>query len=122
MSKYVRKGNWGGKRTNAGRKQGMIQKLSGKQLLDQIEQTCGKRFEVLLAEHYKRAYTQQDWNAVRDYEKTILSKVVADKHEIDHTTNGESLNAQYYFQPLELQDWKKNVSLPTVEFTTIEKD
>lgn len=95
----------GGYRPGSGRKKGMLQKLSGSEILKQIQRTTGKRFEELLAEHYKLAYTMQDWNAVRDYEKTILSKVVSDK--VDITTNGESLNHMFNFTQRELPDWSK---------------
>ena len=78
MSEEVKK-NWGGKRAGSGRKKGMIQKLSGSELLKQIQRTTGKRFEQLLAEHYRDSFLREDWQAVRDYEKTILSKVIADK-------------------------------------------
>lgn len=106
----------GGKRPGAGRKKGAIQKLSGSELLKQIQRTTGKRFEQLLAEHYKRAYEEQDWLAVRDYEKTILAKVVADR--VDMTTNGESINATFVFPQKELPDWNR---LP-ITITTDAKD
>lgn len=93
----------GGYRPGAGRKKGAIQKLSGSELLKQIQRTTGKRFEQLLAEHYKLAYEMGDWQAVRDYEKAILSKVISDK--VDITSNGETLNAVYTFTQRELPDW-----------------
>jgi hypothetical protein len=97
------KSNRGGKRPGAGRKPGAIQKLSGSELLKQIQRTTGKRFEQLLAEHYRDSYLREDWQAVRDYEKTILSKVVADK--VDVTSNGETMSAQFVFPQRELTDW-----------------
>ncbi len=107
----------GGKRPGSGRKKGMLQKLSGSEILKQIQRTTGKRFEELLAEHYKLAYTMQDWNAVRDYEKTILSKVVSDK--VDITTNGESINAFFNFTQRELPEWN---SIPKTITTKDETD
>lgn len=95
----------GGKRPGAGRKKGMIQKLSGSELLKQIQRTTGKRFEQLLAEHYYESVLRHDYQAIRDYEKAILSKVIADKHEIDHTTMGESLHANFRFTHEELPEW-----------------
>ena len=113
MSDIVK--TWGGKRPNSGRKKGAIQKLSGSELLKQIQRTTGKKFEVLLAEHYKRAYEEQDWQAVRDYEKTILAKVIADKVDIDHTTNGESITTVFNFPQRELPDWTNVSKTITVE-------
>jgi hypothetical protein len=106
----------GGARPGAGRKKGMIQKLSGSELLKQIQRTTGKRFEQLLAEHYRDSFLRADWQAVRDYEKTILSKVIADK--VDVTTNGESMNANFIFPQRELNDW---TNIP-VTITTDAKD
>lgn len=103
----------GGKRPGSGRKKGMLQKLSGSEILKQIQRTTGKRFEELLAEHYKLAYTMQDWNAVRDYEKTILSKVVSDK--VDITTNGESINAFFNFTQRELPEWNSIPKTITID-------
>lgn len=112
----VVKNNHGGKRPGSGRKKGAIQKLSGSELLKQIQRTTGKRFEQLLAEHYRDSYLRNDWAAVRDYEKTILSKVIADK--VDVTTNGESLNPTFIFPQRELTDW---TDIP-VTITTDAKD
>lgn len=105
MSEEQNKSKRGGARPGAGRKKGMIQKLSGSEILKQIQRTTGKRFEQLLAEHYMESMLRHDWQAVRDYEKTILAKVVADK--VDVTTNGESMNAQFVFPQRELADWSQ---------------
>lgn len=111
MLDVVKKSNRGGARPNSGRKKGAIQKLSGSELLKQIQRTTGKRFEELLAEHYKLAYTMGDWPAVRDYEKTILAKVIADK--VDITSDGQHINTQFVFPKEETVDW---VDVP-VSFT-----
>jgi hypothetical protein len=103
MSDLTQKKQRGGYRPNSGRKKGMIQKLSGCELLKQIQRTTGKRFEQLLAEHYRDSILRGDWASVRDYEKTILAKVIADK--VDVTTNGESLNMNFNFVREELPDW-----------------
>lgn len=113
MLDQVKKSNRGGKRPGAGRKKGMIQKLSGSELLKQIQRTTGKRFEQLLAEHYRDSYLRCDWNAVRDYEKTILAKVIADK--VDITSNGEHINTQFIFPKVETNDWTE---LPAITITT----
>jgi hypothetical protein len=95
----------GGKRPNAGRKVGSIVKLSSVDILTEI----AKRdvpFEVGLAEDYAKARQEGDFNVIQRYQQMILGKVVADKHEIDHTTLGESLKANFNFQQKELPDWK----------------
>lgn len=103
MLEPIKKDKRGGARPGAGRKKGAIQKLSGSEILKQIQRTTGKRFEQLLAEHYMDSCIRGDWQAVRDYEKTILSKVVADK--VDVTSNGESIAPNYTFREKELSEW-----------------
>ena len=93
----------GGKRPGSGRKKGAIQKLSGSEILKQIQRTTGQRFEQLLAEHYYESCLRHDWQAVRDYEKTILAKVVADK--VDITSDGQHINTQFVFPKQETPDW-----------------
>lgn len=97
----------GGKRPGAGRKKGAIQKLGGRDLLAAIELVTGKSFANNIAEHYYRAITEQQWSEVKDYEKFIIQKVISDKSEVDITTNGESIKANFAFVPVELPEWKK---------------
>ena len=95
----------GGKRPNAGRKVGSKVRLSSVDILTEI----AKRdvpFEVGLAEDYAKARQEGDFNVIQRYQQMILAKVVADKHEIDHTTLGESLKANFNFQQKELPDWQ----------------
>ena len=100
------KENRGGKRQNAGRKKGAIQKLGAVELLDTINKVTGKSFARSIAEHYHKAAQNEDWNAVRDYEKFILNKVLSDRQEIDMTSGGEKLQAIFNFPTVELPDWK----------------
>lgn len=106
----------GGRKPGSGRPKGSTSKLSASKLLEQIENTCGKPFEELLAEGYHLTIIAADMPARQNYEKMILSKVVADKHEIDHTTLGKSMNASFSFPSKELDDWSDS-KLP-VKFTT----
>ena len=91
----------------AGRKKGTTNKISGVSILKAIQKQTGKPFEQLLAEGYMESILAQDVNTRIQYEKMILSKVVADKHEIDHTTLGESLHASFNFPQKELPDWSE---------------
>ena len=88
-----------------GRPKGSTSKLSAEKILQQITNTCGKPFEELLAEGYHLTIVANDMPARQNYEKMILSKVVADKHEIDHTTLGKSMNASFSFPANELPEW-----------------
>lgn len=94
----------GGKRPGSGRKKGAIQKLGGVELLQEIKNVTGKSFARSIAEHYLQAQCNNDWNAVRDYEKFILSKVMTDN--VDVTSNGKSVMIGFSFPQLELDDWK----------------
>lgn len=110
----------GGPRKNAGRPKGSKNILSGADLLDQIKKTCGKPFEELLAEGYMLTILAADMPARQTYEKMILGKVIAEKHEIDHTTLGQAMTNVFTFPTKELPDWEKKPELP-VKFTTKEK-
>ena len=96
----------GGPRPNSGRKKGAIQKLGGQDLLEEIKKVTGKSFARSIAEHYHQASKNNDWNAVRDYEKFILNKVITDRQEVDLTSGGEPIKAIFNFPSVELNDWK----------------
>lgn len=111
----------GGYRPGAGRKKGTMNKISGVSILQAVEKQCGEKFENLLAQGYNQSIVDNDMQSRLAYEKMILSKVVADKHEIDHTTLGKSLHNNFVFPTSELSDWQDQIqSIPTT-FTTKEK-
>jgi hypothetical protein len=101
----------GGVRANSGRKPGTTNKISAVGILQAVQKECGKPFEQLLAEGYHQTILDNDMMSRQRYEQMILSKVVADKHEIDHTTLGESLKANFNFQQKELPDWNVPTSI-----------
>jgi hypothetical protein len=85
--------------------------------LASIESHTGEPLEDLLAQGYYESIVNRDKQTRLQYEKMFLSKVVADKVEVDHTTLGESLHANFSFPTKELSDWS---SVP-VTITTVEK-
>lgn len=93
----------GGKRKNAGRKKGSFEKLRAQSVLNAIYHQSGKSLSQLIAQHYQDCIDRNDWQAVREYEKTFISKFAADKVDVDHTTNGQSINL--VFPHRELPDW-----------------
>ncbi len=95
----------GGYRPGSGRKKGAYEKLRASTLLNAIHKVTGKPLAFLIAEHYQDSVDRGDWQAVRDYEKTLLSKVVADKVDVDYTTMGQPLTAVFKFPQQELSDW-----------------
>jgi hypothetical protein len=80
---------WGGKREGAGRKHGAIQKLSGREILEAIERTLGIDFPTQIALNYQQALYGDDARLKLEYDRLILSKVVADK--VDITSNGQTI-------------------------------
>jgi hypothetical protein len=104
----------GGPRPNSGRKVGSKVRLSSADILAEI----AKRdvpFEQGLAEDYARARAMGDLQVIQRYQQMFLNKIVADKHEIDHTTLGESMKANFTFQQKELPDWNSIPKTITVK-------
>ena len=95
----------GGARPNSGRKVGSTVKLSAADLLKEIAR-IDKPFAEGLAEDYKRARDEGDLHIVQRYQQMFLSKVIADKQELDVTSNGQTIGASFTFPSLELPDWK----------------
>jgi len=65
-----------------GRPKGLITRISGVQILRAINERAGKDFATLLAEGYVDAIDRMDYKTRLEYERVILSKVVADKVEV----------------------------------------
>jgi hypothetical protein len=114
-----------GKRPGGGRPKGAknkstATKLTAENILSEIHKTCGKPFEELLAEGYLLTIIAADISARQTYEKMILSKVIAEKHEFDHTTLGNAMTNVFNFPTRELPDWEEKPQIP-VKFTTKSK-
>jgi len=95
----------GGARPNSGRKTGSTVKLSAADLLKEIAR-IDKPFAEGLAEDYLKARQSGDLHIVQRYQQMFLSKVLADKQELDVTSNGQTVGASFTFPSLELPDWK----------------
>jgi hypothetical protein len=94
----------GGLRSGSGRKPGSTQKLSGKDILEAIEQASnGMPYATILANDFLAARYEDDRHLVAKYHQLILGKVVADK--IDITTNGQSIAPQLTFIAEELPEY-----------------
>jgi len=100
------KGKKGGPRPNSGRKTGTTNKISGATILEAVKNQTGQNFEQLLAQGYHSAIINDDKPTRLQYEKMFLSKVVADKQEIDMTSGGQTIKAIFSFPNVELDDWK----------------
>ena len=96
----------GGVRAGSGRPKGSTNKITLDSLVKSIDNAIGMSFEERLALNYKDAIDRQDWLSVKDYDKAFLSKIVADKQEMDVTSNGQTLGANFTFPQQELDDWR----------------
>jgi len=94
----------GGARPGCGRKLGSTQKLSGLTILQAIEK-IDKPFAEGLAEDYYKARVSGDTHLIQKYQQMFLNKVVADKQEVDVTSNGQTIGASFNFPQVELTDW-----------------
>ena len=97
----------GGVRAGSGRPKGSTNKITLDSLVQSIDAAVGMSFEERLAMNYKDAIDRSDWQSVKDYDKAFLSKIVADKSEVDVTSKGEQLGVQLVFTSVELPEWKK---------------
>tara|TARA_R110002167_G_scaffold39838_1_gene122760 strand:+ start:316 stop:669 length:354 start_codon:yes stop_codon:yes gene_type:complete len=95
----------GGTKPGGGRPKGAKNKVTSERILRQISLQMGKPFEQLLAEGYHASIIACDTNARIQYEKLILSKVIADKHELDVHSMGQSLVNKFNFTKSELPEW-----------------
>ena len=95
----------GGSRPNSGRKVGSTVKLSAADVLAEIAKQ-DVPFAVGLAQDYIKARQSGDMHVIQRYQQMLLAKVIADKHETDITSNGQTIGANFTFPTTELIDWK----------------
>jgi len=93
------------RKPGSGRTKGATNKVTSERILRQIALHTGKPFEQLLAEGYHASIIACDFTARLAYEKLILSKVIADKHEMDIHSMGQSLVNNFNFTKAELPEW-----------------
>ena len=104
-----KKNKHGGSRPGSGRKKGSLQKVSVVGLLAAIAKE-DIPFEQGLAIDYARARASGDMHVIQKYQQMFLNKVVADKHETDITSNGQTIGASFQFPVIELNEWKDEQS------------
>lgn len=95
----------GGARKGAGRKKGGKNKVIATDLLLKVEEVCGKEYAQIIAEQLNEALLTKDARLVKDYLEFIGKKVIADKSEMDVTTQGEAIQGSFVFMPAELPEW-----------------
>ena len=95
----------GGKRAGAGRPKGSTTKISLEELMTSMENVTGMSYAERFATNYMLAVEREDWGLVKEYDKTILPKLVADKQEVDVTSNGQTVGVGFNFPSTELPEW-----------------
>lgn len=95
----------GGYRPGAGRKKGSTSKVTATSILDELVKQTGKTFEEVLVEEFIKAQLGNDPRLVREYLGMMGNKVIADKQDVDVTSNGETLGVQLAINGAELPDW-----------------
>lgn len=105
----VKKSNWGGARPGAGRPPGSLSKISAKLLLESIDERCGKPFAEQLAINYTRAIEENNNMLVAKYDQMFLDKLVADKSQVDITSDGQAISAPtiQFIAAVTGQDYKR---------------
>lgn len=105
LEKPVKTGKKGGPRKNSGRPKGTSNKISGVTIIDELQRTLGVPYEYQLAQNYLKCILDNDKPMVAKYDHLFLNKVVADKAEMDITSNGKSVVIGFNFPTKELDDW-----------------
>lgn len=84
----------GGARPGAGRPKGSKVRYTLEELIEHVEHHAGMSFAERVAMSYVNAINREDWNGVRDYEKTLLGKMVADKQEVTQVESEDAVQAK----------------------------
>ena len=88
------RGRNGGPRPGAGRPRGSGNKVTAADLLEAAEQVVGKPFVVSLVEGYKRSIDENNNRLRVMYEKIIIDKVVADRHQVEVEESEDTVSAK----------------------------
>jgi hypothetical protein len=99
-------GNRGGYRPGAGRPKGTSNKLSAATLIASLEKCIGRKYEEQLAINYQECILANDRLLLQRYDQMILSKIVADKSDVDITSAGQKISTSFAFVPVELPEWE----------------
>jgi hypothetical protein len=84
----------GGARPGAGRPRGSGHKITAQDLLDQAQATIGKPFAQSLMEGYQKSIVENN-NKIRvTYEKMIIDKVIADRHQVETVESEDTIAAK----------------------------
>ena len=81
----------GGARPGSGRPKGSGNKINAIELIIEAERTLGKPFIQSLLEGYVNSIDEKNNKLRFMYEQLILNKVIADRHQVEHTDTEEAV-------------------------------
>ena len=84
----------GGARPGAGRPKGTTNKITMDGLLTELEDQLGHSYAEQIAINYVSAINRADWGGVRDYDRVLLGKVVADKTQVETVESAEVIESK----------------------------
>ena len=84
----------GGARAGAGRPRGSPNKITMDNLLQSLDRRLGVSYAEQIADNYLQAIQREDWSGVRDYDRVLLGKLVADKQEITTVDSEDTIEAK----------------------------
>jgi hypothetical protein len=84
----------GGYRPGSGRPKGSTNKITMENLLQNLEKHTGIDYAEQIAINYSAAISRNDWAGVRDYDRFLLGKVVADKLEVENKDSEDAVQAR----------------------------
>ena len=84
----------GGARAGAGRPRGTTNKLKMEDLLQDLEVKLGQTYSQQIAENYVSSINRSDWASVRDYDKVLLGKIIADRQHVEVTDSEDAVEAK----------------------------
>jgi hypothetical protein len=92
----------GGARAGAGRPKGSTNKLKMEDLLRDLESALGRSYGQQIADNYVTSISRSDWASVRDYDKILLGKIIADRQEVtvDNTQDVREAKEQAFTEAL----------------------
>ena len=80
----------GGARPGAGRPKGSTNKITMDGLLQSLNASLGKNYAEQIAENYAEALARADYAGVRDYDKVLLGKIIADRQHVETVDSTEA--------------------------------
>jgi hypothetical protein len=84
----------GGARPGAGRPAGSTTKIKIEDLLQDIEAETKMPYSRRLAMNYSQAIDRSDWTRVENYDRAFLSKIVADRLDVEISDPGQEIEAR----------------------------